>query len=45
MKKIYEAAEINIFLFANPDIIVASSVTEESFVPHATLEENETEIL
>ena len=43
MKKIYEAAEINIILFETHDVIVASS--EEAFVPSYEREDNETEVL
>ncbi len=43
MKKIYEAAEMNIVLFETADVIVASG--EEVFVPDYTKQDNETEIL
>ncbi len=44
MKKIYEAAEINVVLFSDKDVIVASGV-EDVFVPSVTQQDNETEIL
>lgn len=43
MKKIYETAEINIFVFDSRDVIVASG--EDVFTPSYTLEENEMEVL
>lgn len=43
MKKIYEAAEMNIVLFTTRDVIVASG--EEVFVPSYIKDDNETEIL
>jgi len=42
MKKFYEAAEMDIVLFDDKGVIVAS---EEVFVPSITQEDNETEIL
>jgi len=44
MKKIYEAAEMNIILFATADVIIASGETT-SFVPSYTKDDNETELL
>lgn len=43
MKKIYTAAEMNIVLFDNSNVIVASA--EDVFVPSYEKGDNETEIL
>lgn len=42
MKKNYETAEIQIFLFENPDIVVASGVED---VTSTTSDSDETEVL
>ncbi len=44
MKKIYEAAEINIVFFKTDDVIVASGV-DVTFVPSYTTQDHETELL
>jgi len=43
VRKIYETAEMEIVLFDNSNVIVASE--EESFVPSYTKGDDETEIL
>lgn len=43
MKKIYITAEMNIVLFDNDNVIVASS--EDVFVPSYSKDDDETEIL
>lgn len=46
MKKNYETAEINIFLFKKPDVVVASGTAEPNpDVAATTIDSDETEIL
>ena len=45
MKKLYESAQMEIFLFAAKEVIVASGEDTSVFVPSFTLEDNETEVL
>ena len=45
MKKNYETAEINIFLFKNPDVVVASGIVETPTNTETTKDTDEPEIL
>ena len=44
-KEVYERAEIVISMFRNEDVVTASIVPEETFVPEITTEEDDLEVL
>lgn len=45
MKKSYDAAQMEIIMFAAKEVIVASGVVDDVFTPSYTLGDNETEVL